>query len=609
MLKIVINNESGWPIYRRGGVIKLGRCEFRLILFLLLGICASARGAEQNEVLIERNVPVKMRDGVILRANVFRPNREGTFPVLLERTPYDKEGDSATGLKVAKHGYVAVIQDCRGRFASEGTWYPFRDESRDGYDTVEWAARLPYSNGKVGLIQSSYVGATQLLAAVSQPPHLVGLMPEFTASDYHDGWVYQGGAFELWFNETWTARHLAADSIDRWFHKSTNVEEWVWKLPAQDYPPVDLKITGAVLAPYFRDWLDHPSYDSYWKQLSIEEQYDKICVPAYHTGGWYDVFLRGTLRNYMGIKAHGCNESVRRAQRLLIGPWAHGPYDGRMSELDLGLPPYINWKGRDERWFAWYDHLLKGATTAIDHEKPVEIFVMGVNKWREEESWPLARARNTNFYLNSSGRANSEAGDGTLRTSVPGNSPPDSYVYDPANPVPTLGGALCCAGQYVAGAFDQRPVETRQDVLVYSTPPFPKDFEVTGPISLVLYVSSTAQDTDFTGKLVDVSPNGVAKNLTDGIMRTRYRESQEKPELMTPGHIYEVTVDLVATSNVFLAGHRVRLEVSSSNFPRFERNLNTGEDPGTTAHSQKAINTIYHDDTHPSALILPVVSP
>jgi len=588
--------------------VKLRSCLRVATMCGMLLVCRLATlEADSYDVLTEPQVAVKMRDGVVLRANVFRPKAEGRFPVLLERTPYNKEGESKFPAKAAARGYVVVIQDCRGRFASQGEWTPFKNEAQDGYDTIEWAARLPYSNGKVGLIGSSYMGATQMLAAVSQPPHLAGLLPEFTASDYHDGWVYQGGAFELWFNLTWTGRHLAADTLKRWYEKHTNIEDSVGKLPLSGYSLPGLELTEAVLAPYYREWIDHPSYDSFWKQLSIEERYDRIDVPAYHTGGWYDIFLRGTLRNYIGIETKGGSESARHGQHLLIGPWAHGPYGGKSSPLSFGLPTgYYAWEGREELLFRWYDHVLKGVDNGIEHDKPVKIFVMGENQWREEDSWPLARARTTPYYLNSGGRANTEGGDGILLTSLPQDSPPDRFIYDPADPVPTVGGALCCAGDFVAGAFDQNPVEKRVDVLVYSTPAFTENVEVTGPITLDLYVSSTARDTDFTGKLVDVWPNGFAQNLADGILRARYRNSRQEPELLELGRVYEVTVDLGATSNVFLKGHRLRLEVSSSNFPRFDRNLNTGEDAGKTSQWLKSTNTIYHDRRRPSALVLPI---
>ena len=529
-----------------------------------------------------------MRDGVTLRADIYRPKADGKFPVLLERTPYDKgSGGNDFGMRGAASGYVVIIQDVRGRFTSEGEWYPFLNESQDGYDTVEWAAALPYSNGKVGMFGGSYVGATQMLTAIAQPPHLAGVFPVVTASNYHDGWTYQGGAFEQWFSQSWTSG-LARDTLNRRVQKNTNAMKLVWKLPLSSYPLFEAG-SPQELAGYFADWLKHPNYDAYWKRWSIEDQHSKITVPVYSVGGWYDIFMGGTLRNYAGLKSH-------HNQKLMIGPWYHGPFNGKAGDLDFGP----NAKGdTDELILRWYDHLLRGVANGIEKEKPVKIFVMGKNVWREEDDWPLARAHATRYYLHS---------DHNLSAGQPASDSPDGYVYDPAEPVPTRGGGLCCDNDHLpSGAFDQRPNEARSDVLVYTTPAFPADFEVTGPVSLELYASSSAVDTDFTAKLVDVWPNGYAQNLTDGIVRARYRNSQEKPEFMNAGEVYKFTIDMWATSNVFLAGHKLRLEVSSSNFPRFNRNPNTGEDPGETTRLVKAENKIYHDREHPSALILPVV--
>jgi putative CocE/NonD family hydrolase len=420
-----------------------------------------------------------------------------------------------------------------------------------------------------------------------------------TAANYHDGWVYQSGAFEQWFNETWISGWLVIDTLNRQIRKNADTSQWAWKLPVAGYPL--LKIGGSEdVAPYFRDWIDHPNYDSYWKQWSIEDNYGKIVVPGYHIGGWYDIFLSGTIKNYLGIKNHGGSEAARGNQRLLIGPWGHAG----VGEIDFGPTAGLD---LDELEFRWHDHFLKGEDGGIDREKPVKIFVMGRNIWREENEWPLARARSTSYYLDSAGKANSLRGDGALGLSAPHEEPLDSYTYDPGDPVPSRGGGLCCGGAFPSGVFDQRAIEGREDVLVYSTPPLQEDVEVTGPVSLELYASASTVDTDFTAKLVDVSPDGFARNLTDGIMRGRYRNSQERPELMNPGGIYKLTIDLGATSNVFLAGHRLRLEVSSSNFPRFDRNLNTGEDQGRSVRSVKARITIYHNAQHPSALLLSVV--
>jgi len=546
-----------------------------------------------------------MRDGVVLRADIYRPETAAKLPVILLRTPYDKSTyGEFVGFRSAAHGYVVIIQDVRGRHTSEGEWYPFKYESLDGYDTVEWAAALPYANGKVGMFGASYVGATQLLAAVAQPPHLAGIFPLITASNYHEGWTYQGGAFEQWFNEYWT-NYLAMDTLGRRIDGNPHALKWIWKLPLLNYPVVDPGQAES-LAPYFRDWLQHPGFDDYWKEWSIEDRYEKILVPAYHLSGWYDIFLGGTIHNYMGIKSRGGNAAGRRGQRLMLGPWQHDdPFAGEVGEVNFGSQADFD---PVPEMLQWYDHLFKAVTNDIPRRKPVQIFVMGRNVWRQEDDWPLPRAKNTHFYLHSAGKANSLRGDGTLSAPTPQAESADIYVYDPADPVPTRGGGLCCDNAHLAaGPFDQRPNEVRDDVLVYSTPPFKEDFEVTGPISVELFASSTAVDTDFTAKLVDVWPNGFAQNLTDGIIRARYRESSERPVFMNPGEVYKFAIALWGTSNVFLKGHRLRLEVSSSNFPRFDRNLNTGEDAARAERFVKATNTVYHDASHPSAVVLPIV--
>jgi len=564
----------------------------------------AALAADTYEVVIERGVVAKMRDGVALRADIYRPRDGGRFPVLLQRTPYSKGDDSGFGRKAAARGYVVIIQDVRGRYTSDGDWYTFKNESRDGYDTVEWAAALPYSNGKVGMFGGSYVGATQMLTAIAAPPHLAGIFPFVTASNYHDGWTYQGGAFEQWFDESWTTG-LAQDTLNRRVARgAVDPMRWVMKLPLSNYPLLEMGKTEG-LAPYFRDWLAHPTYDDYWKQLSIEDHHAQIAVPAYNAGAWYDIFLGGTLRNYLGLKGHAGSEAARRGQRLLVVTGGHAGSGPKIGDVDFGPQSVVD---DNEVMLRWYDYLLKGISNGVESEKPVRIFVMGRNVWRDEDDWPLARSQNTRYYLHSAGKANGLEGDGTLSTASPAAEPSDKFVYDPDDPVPTRGGSLCCDAQHLApGAFDQRPNEARPDVLIFSTPAFKQDFEVTGPLSVELYAGSSAVDTDFTAKLVDVWSNGFAQNLTDGIIRGRYRNSQEKAEFMNPGETYRFTIDLWATSNVFLAGHKLRLEISSSNFPRFDRNLNRGEDPAWATGWTKATNTIYHDRAHPSALVLPVV--
>lgn len=585
------------------------RNTFSLLFTLLVVLTSVSYAADQYAVTFERNVPVKMRDGVTLRADIYRPKAEGQFPVLLERTPYDKNYGFSFGLKAAARGYVAIVQDVRGRYTSEGEWYTFKHESDDGFDTVEWAAVLPYSNGKVGMWGGSYVGATQMLTAIAHPPHLAGICPIVTASNYHDNWTYQGGAFEQWFNESWTSG-LAQNSVARQVGDATNASKGDSQLPLSKYPLFnfsELRTSDMMgsLSPYFLDWLAHPAYDDYWKRWSIQEHYGDISVPALTVAAWYDIFQGGSLRNYLGIKSHGGSDAARRGQHLIVTIGGHAGDGRKIGNVDFG--PAAAEYDENEITLNWYDYLFKGVQNEFT-QKPVRIFVMGLNQWRQEDDWPLARARNTKYFLHSQGGANSAGGNGSLSAAAPHSEPSDHYVYDPSNPVPTIGGPLCCDSQHLRpGPRDQRPNEARNDVLVYSTPAFSQNVEVTGPISLELYAASSAVDTDFTAKLVDVGPDGFAQNLTEGIIRARYRDSQEKADFLTPGQVYKFTIDLWSTSNVFLKGHALRLEISSSNFPRFDRNLNTAEQPESGQQFVSATNVVYHDAQHPSALVLPVV--
>jgi putative CocE/NonD family hydrolase len=582
------------------------------IVAALCIICATVpgRAAEDAPVVTEFGVRVKMRDGVTLGADIYRPNSDGQYPVLLQRTPYDKDGDKSFGLKAAARGYVVIIQDVRGRYTSEGEWYTFKHEPDDGYDTVEWAAALPYSNGRVGMFGGSYVGATQMLTAIARPPHLAGICPVVTASNYHSNWTYQGGAFEQWFNQSWTSG-LAHDTFARSIGPRSDATKGMWELPLDTFPlfnpPADGRTPDSLqnLAPYYIDWLAHPSYDDYWKKLSIEEHFGDIQVPMLTIAAWYDIFQDGSLRNYVGVKAKGGSDAARRGQHLRVIVGGHAGNGPKIGDVDFGQASFFD---EDEITLSWYDYLFKGARNEFAG-RPVKIFVMGANQWRDEDDWPLGRAQATKFFLHSSGKANSMRGDGALSTTAPKVEPADTYVYDPANPAPTIGGLLCCDGTHMPpGPRDQRPVEARDDVLIYSTPPLAADMEVTGPVTLELYAKSSAVDTDFTAKLVDVWPNGFAQNLNDGILRARYRASMEKPELLNPGQVYKLTIDMWSTSNVFKKGHMLRLELSSSNFPRFDRNLNTGEDNARGRRFVSATNTVLHDAEHPSALTLPVIS-
>jgi putative CocE/NonD family hydrolase len=542
--------------------------------------------------------------------------------VLLNRTPYGKSGpmlrQSLDPVRAALNDYNVLVQDCRGRYRSEGTWTCFTSELEDGYDTTEWAARQPWADGKVGTWGSTYMGVTQWLAATQTPPSLKAMAPALTASNYHDGWTYQGGAFCLGFNLSWTMTALAPDrlmkarvhdprasgELGRVIGGIDQMRQWLDVIALKQLPMFQIG------APFFFDWLEHPAYDDYWRRIDVEDHHDRITVPAFNIGGWYDIFLGGTLRNFTAMQSRGASAQARSGQQLLVGPWSHGlPRTNMAGDVDFGYRSTPLSIDQDRIVLNFFDRWLKDIHRA-DTPAKVRLFVMGPNCWRDENEWPLKRTEWRRFYLHSRGRANSAAGDGALSTHPPGDEPPDSYVYNPLDPTPTRGGGLCCYPAVVpGGAFDQRAIESRSDVLVYSTEPLREELEVTGPIRLTLYASSSAPDTDFTAKLVDVDPGGQARNLTDGIIRARYRESASDPKLLNAGEVYEYTIDVGATCNVFAAGHRIRLEISSSNFPRFDRNPNTGHNLFADGETRPALQTVMHRAGCPSSLTLPVIPP
>jgi putative CocE/NonD family hydrolase len=564
-------------------------------------------------MVVEKNVEARMRDGVILRADVYRPHGPVRYPVLLQRTTYSKNpGRGVEGLRrLVAQGYVVIIQDTRGRYTSDGVARP-HDEAEDGFDTVEWAAQLPYSNGKVGMYGVSYLGTTTLQAAKMSPPHLVAIQPTAAYSSRYDDLVYQGGAFYLSDGLSWSLgqaadvrrRELTPDA-DR--DGSTGLtpaqrtllrQSWLWHVPLKGMNALNLRR----FAPGYFELLDHPSYDAFWEPYDISARYDRFRVPALHITGWYDWFAKGTSQNYAGLRAKAATEHARRNQRLIIGFWTHaqpGPTDTKVGDVDFGPEAAFDAAALREQWFNCW--LADKGCDALNGP-PVRLFIMGENRWRDENEWPLARAKPTSYYLHSGGRANTLKGDGVLRLTPPVDQPPDRYAYDPWDPVPTGP-----SGGYSRLPVDQRPIEERQDVLVYTTEPLAQAVEVTGPISVVLWIATSVRDTDFTIKLVDVFPDGSARLLTDGILRTRYRRSRTNPELLAPGTPTELRIDAGVTANLFKAGHRIRVEVSSSNFPRFDRNPNTGAPFGESGEMQVAEQTIFHDAAKPSRLILPVI--
>ena len=547
------------------------------------------------------NVKVPMRDRVNLSSDIYFPKGEdGPFPVVFSRTPYDNTTETMVDSAVffAQHGYASVLQDTRGRNDSDGDFYPWVNEFNDGHDSIEWIGGQDWCDGNVGMVGGSYVGNVQWQAAAMGSRYLKAIVPRVIGDNLYESPQYQGGAFQLGWAAMWTFRMDGRTKQDIFVY---NWEQLFASLPLKDLDKAAGKDMG-----YFREWVDHPDYDEYWRALANNERYQDIQAPVLQIGGWYDFFTAGTFNNFVGMRERGGSELARSNQRVVMGPWIHSASTmTHAGEVDFGKSSVLDLNEIELRWF---DHWLRGENNGAEGDAPLRIFVMGTNEWRDEQEWPLARTRFTPYYLHSSGEANSLMGDGGLSTDPPNGEPPDRYVYNPAFPVPTRGGNTCCNPELVLwGAYDQRPVEHRNDVLVYTTDLLEEDLEVTGPVIAKLYASTDGRDTDFTAKLVDVAPDGYARNLCDGIIRGRYRESTSEQRLLDPGDVYEFTIDMWPTSNAFLKGHRVRVEISSSNFPRFDRNPNTGNAFGQDAELRVAHQTVLHDADHPSHVILPVV--
>jgi hypothetical protein len=547
-------------------------------------------------LIVDRDVGVAMRDGVVLRADVYRPDTSRPVSAIVNRTPYDRTSPliqlaAIEPERVVEAGLALVCQDVRGRFASEGTFYTFYDDGQDSHDTVEWAAAQPWCDGAVGMVGRSYAAAVQWLGAAERPPHLRAISPIVTGSDYYQGWIYEGGTFQLGFNVFWIwlmSRPKEIGKLDAVYRH----------LPLRTLPVEDLS-----WARLYAHWLAHSTSDHYWRALSINRRYEHIQVPALIVGGWYDVFIRGTLENYTGLRARGGSEEARRHTRLVVGPWAHGSTYGPYPDhsFDVFAPDDgLDVPALQLRFFV--RHLL-GEEQALDDEPPVRIFVMGENRWREEDDWPLARARSSEWFLRA---------DGALARDAPADEAPDEFLYDPADPAPTLGGQTSLPARMMrmnSGPVDQGPLEGRPDVLRYVSAPVDRPLEITGPLTLVLQAATDAEDTDFVAKLTDVHPDGTAIVLAEGVLRARFREGYDRETPVEPGRPYEYSIDLGSTSNVFLPGHRVGLLVTSSSFPRFDRNPNTGRPLGvdTADDLRPARQTIFHDAARPSRLLLPLV--
>lgn len=570
------------------------------IVLLIVSVGAwsqESRNQPSHEVRMEFDVRVPMRDGTELSADVYRPDAEGTFPVILVRTPYNNntDGNMETGKYFAERGYAVVLQDVRGRWDSAGEFHAFVNEARDGYDTHEWAGTQSWSSGDVGTLGNSYVGLTQLLPSFLANAHLKAMVPIVTTSDVYNNWMYSDGTFQLGFSLSW-----GGIFIDGATNQNYAAYDWpeLFRQPLRN----SLAASGRRV-PHYEEWVAHPTYDQYWESLAGDHA--EVSAPAMFISGWYDIFMRGTLQDFVALNEAAAARGERPRNKIIVGPWIHSTNRREVGDMDFGPNAVIDLTGRQLRWF---DHWLKGTDNGIDREPPVTIFVMGRNLWRDEHEWPLARTRYTKYYFHSGGAANSRYGDGNLDAAEPRAEPYDTFVYDPERPVPTLGGGNCCRTDIVPmGPFDHSPVERRDDVLVYTTDVLSEDVEITGPITVVLFAASTAKDTDFVARLIDVHPSGFAQNIQDGIVRARHRESLAAASLIEPGRVYRYAIDLWSTSNVFLRGHRIRVEITSSNFPRFDRNPNTGRPFGEDEEKIRATQTIYHDSEYSSHIVLPVI--
>ena len=624
-------------------------------LLLVVGLAATAdvrvpvtaQSAGSYDVIAATNVMVAARDGVKLGTDIYRPAKnglpvDGKFPTILQRTPYNKERDAALAEYFVPWGYVVVLQDVRGRYASEGHWRPIADDPNDGADTTAWIIEQPWSDGGIGTVGTSYAGATQHALAIANAPGLKTMIPVDAMSNTGHYGVRHNGAFELRFlnwvytignaaggpNEMAAARRAASipEAAPALADFGNRTRDYIFALPLRP------GTTPLKFAPDYEQWLveamKHGDYDDFWKNAGssvVDHLAEYKDVPVYHITGWYDSWgTQVANMNYVELK-----NAKKSLQRLIVGPWTHGGqtrnFAGDAEFTEDAALDFNAWRLR------WLDRWLKGTANGVDKEPPVRLYVMGSGephktqagrlfvggRWRDEQEWPLARTQATPYYLHAGG---------LLSPALPGQAPPTKYLFDPRRPVPTLGGNISSQGTLMfQGASDQKcradfwlctdsnPLSARNDVLVFQTPPLERDTEVTGRLIVKLFAASNAPDTDFTAKLVDVYPpsadypNGVDLIIGDSIVRARYRNGAGQASLMTPGTSYEFTIEMYPTSLVFRQGHRIRLDISSSNFPRFDVNPNTGEPLNDNRRTQVAENTVFHDPAHPSRIILPII--
>jgi len=571
-------------------------------------------------VLVEKNVRQPMRDGVQLAADVYRPSAAGTYPVLLQRTPYNKELWPVTALtldpiRAAAAGYVVVIQDVRGRWASEGdVFFPYRDERDDGYDSIEWAARQPYASGRVGCYGLSYMGGTSWLAALSGHEALGAISPTTAPNDFWRNHFWRGGVLNIGTLAMWAMRAIGPAALIR---AKPDLQQMVpllvkliddvdafgdvlEQLPYSQFEPT--RPDDDSFVPFFYEFLKHPIPDEWTGSMLLGNRHKDIKVPSLTIAGWHDLLLAPDLEHFQGMRAHAGTATAREHSKLIIGPWAHGSFLHVVGDVDFGFRSngmFLDLKeDLTKLQLRWFDRWLKDIPNGIDDEAPVKLFVQGRNRWRDEAGWPLDRAVTTAWYLQP---------DRTLsRETPPAGALPSSYVFDPNDPCPTCGGGTLLPPQYSPGPVDQAPILGRRDVLVFTSAVLDGDLEVTGPVAAVLYAATSGPDTDWIVKLCDVHPDGRTLGVCDGVLRASFRDGRTRT-LLEPGAVVRYDIDLWSTSMLFKAGHRLAVVVTSSDFPRYDRNPNTGETAHTATKLEPALQRIYIDAERASHILLPVV--
>ena len=572
-----------------------------LVVVALGGLCMPAqivkKSSEPAGGEAQLGLVVPMRDGVRLAADLYLPSSSGRWPTVLVRTPYGRKSPASQSYRYfVRRGYALLLQDVRGRYASQGKFGNIAQEGPDSNDTINWVSEQPWSNGRVGMTGASYLGMVQWWAALEENPHLAAISPVCSGDDeYSDRYYSTGGALKLGHRLLWLSENLTPPS-----RVPALLPSYIRHLPVKSS---DIAATGLPQS-LWRTAIEHPSFDEYWKRISVRERIQRVNIPTLSFGGWFDNYAESDLDAFSRLALQ------HKPVETWIGPWAHNP-GFRFVTRDFGPQARLGIRPLEADWFdRWVKKPSPATAEATNHNGPLlHIFVMGPDVWREEHEWPLARTHYTPLYLESEGRANSSAGDGTLRWQPVIRSKIDTFTYDPRDPVPTMGGAICCEPRILPpGPLDQTAVEMRKDVLVYTSAPLAEDLEVTGPVRTILYVATSANDTDFTAKIVDVDQRGRPLSVTDGIQRLRYRLSLDKPIFVKQNQAYQISVDAGVTSYVFASGHRIRLEVSSSNFPRFDRNMNTTAPNAEQAKPAKARQTVFHEKGYPSAIILPVIA-